>query len=168
MAVGKTVSVRAYADRIIMVLDGTVVGSHQRHFGRDKVIYDPWHYLAVLERKPGALRDGAPFKQWALPEAMVEVRRILAARAGGDRQFVNILSVVHRYGLESVANACAQVVADKTVSSDVILSILSKKHEEPPPEPLPLSAQILLLSLTPVVDCCRYDRLLSGGAYATA
>ena len=75
MAVGKTVSVRAYADRIVMVLDGTVVGSHRRHFGRDKVIYDPWHYLAVLERKPGALRDGAPFKQWALPEAMVEVRR---------------------------------------------------------------------------------------------
>lgn len=169
MAVGKTVSVRAYADRIVMVLDSTVVGSHQRHFGRDKVIYDPWHYLAVLERKPGALRDGAPFKKWALPEAMVEVRKFLAARAGGDRQFVSILSVVHRYGLESVANACAQVVADKTISSDVILSILSRAHdEEPPPESLPLSAQLPLLSLIPVVDCCRYDRLLSGGPYAAA
>ena len=55
-----------------MVMDGTVVGSHRRHLGRDKVIYDPWHYLAVLEKKPGALRDGAPFKQWALPEAMAE------------------------------------------------------------------------------------------------
>jgi len=168
VAVGKTVSLRAYADRLIMVLDGAVVGSHQRHFGRDKVIYDPWHYLAVLKRKPGALRDGAPFKQWALPEALSEVRRILAARAGGDRQFVSILSVVSRYGLEPVAKACAQAVADRTISSDVILSILSRSHEEQPPEPIPLSAQLPPLSLIPVVDCGRYDRLLSGGAHGTA
>jgi transposase len=169
MAVGKTVSVRAYADRIVMVMDGTVVGSHRRHLGRDKVIYDPWHYLAVLEKKPGALRDGAPFKQWALPEAMVKVRRILENRTGGDRQFVSILSVVSRYGLEPVAAACAQVVDDKTVSSDVILNILSRTHDmEPSPEPLPLSSQLPLLRIIPVVDCCRYDRLLSGDSYGTA
>jgi hypothetical protein len=66
----------------------------------------------------GALSDGAPFRQWALPEAMVEVRNNLAARAGGDRQFVSVLSVVSRYGLELVAAACAQVVAaSKTISS---------------------------------------------------
>lgn len=169
MAVSKTVSVRAYADRIVMVMDGTVVGSHRRHLGRDKVIYDPWHYLAVLEKKPGALRDGAPFKQWALPEAMVEVRRILTARAGGDRQFVSILSVVSRYGLEPVAAACAQVVDDQTVSSDVVLSILSRAHDkEPSPEPFPLSSQLPLLMIIPVVDCSRYDLLLSGGAHGTA
>jgi hypothetical protein len=168
MAVGKAVSVRAYADRIVMVMNGTEVGSHRRHLGRDKVIYDPWHYLPVLERKPGALRDGAPFKQWDLPEAIVEVRRILENRVGGDRQFVNILSGVSRYGLESVTVACAQVVEDKTVSSDVVLSILSREHEEPPAEPLPLSAQLPLITLIPVVDCCRYDQLLSGGAYGTA
>lgn len=169
MAVGKTVSVRAYADRIVMVMDGTVIGSHRRHLGRDKVIYDPWHYLAVLEKKPGALRDGAPFKQWALPEAMVKVRRILENRTGGDRQFVSILSVVSRYGLESVAAACAQVVDDKTVSSDVILNILSRTHDmEPSPELLPLSSQLPLLRIIPVVDCCRYDRLLSGDSYGTA
>ena len=159
---------RAYANRIIMVLDGKEVGNHRRHLGRDKVIYDPWHYLAVLEIKPGALRDGAPFKQWALPEAMIEVRKILAERVGGDRQFVCILAAVRRYGLEPVAAACAQVVIDKTVSSDVVLSILSRSHEEPVPEPLPLSAQLPLLTLIPVVDCYRYDRLLSGGAHGTA
>jgi transposase len=168
MAVGKTVSLRAYANRIIMVQNGTVVGSHKRHLGRDKVIYDPWHYLAVLEKKPGALRNGAPFKQWDLPESMGAVRKILEDRLGGDRQFVSILSVVSRYGLESVATACAQVIADKTVSSDVVLTILSRTHDEPPPEPLPLSAQLPLLKLIPLVDCYRYDRLLKGGAYGTA
>lgn len=170
MAVGKTVSVRAYANRIIMVMNGTVVGIHRRHLGRDKVIYDPWHYLAVLEKKPGALRNGAPFKQWDLPESMGAVRTILEARTDGDRQFVSILSVVSRYGLEPVATACAQVIADKTVSSDVVLTILSRTYDEPQPEPLPLplSAQLPLLKLIPVVDCYRYDRLLSGGAYGTA
>jgi len=168
MAVGKTVSLRAYANRIIMVMNGTVVGIHRRHLGRDKVIYDPWHYLAVLEKKPGALRNGAPFKQWDLPESMVEVRKALEDRSGGDRQFVSILSVVGHYGLEPVATACAQVIVDKTISSDVILSILSRAHDEPQPEPLPLSAQLPLLKLIPLVDCYRYDRLLKGGAYGTA
>ena len=168
MAVGKTVSLRAYANRIIMVQNGMVVGSHKRHLGRDKVIYDPWHYLAVLEKKPGALRNGAPFKQWDLPESMGAVRKILEDRLGGDRQFVSILSVVSRYGLEPVATACSQVITDKTVSSDVILTILSRTHDEAQPEPLPLSAQLPLLKLIPLVDCYRYDRLLKGGAYVTA
>lgn len=168
MAVGKSVQVRAYATHVTMVLNGTVVGIHKRHLGRDKAIYDPWHYLAVLERKPGALRNGAPFKQWDLPEAMKEVRTILEGRPGGDRQFVNILSVVGRYGLEPVATACSQALADKTISSDVILSILSRTHDEPQPEPVKLSEQLPLLKLIPMIDCYRYDRLMKGGAYGTA
>ncbi len=168
MAVGNSVSVRAYANRVVMVQNGTVVGIHQRHLGRDKVIYDPWHYLAVLERKPGALRNGAPFKRWDLPESMSEVRTILEGRSGGDRQFVSILSVVKRYGLDPVAIACTQALLDKTVSSDVILNILSRTHDEPLPEPVKLSEQLPLLKLIPVVDCYRYDRLLLGGAYGTA
>jgi len=167
MAVRKTVTVRAYADRVVVVWNDTVVGVHMRHLGRDKTIYDPWHYLAVLERKPGALRNGAPFKQWDLPEAMSDVRTALAGRLGGDREFVNILSVVGRYGLVPVAAACKQAITDKTISGDIILSILSRTHDDPQPEPAVLSAQLPVLKLSPVVDCFRYDRLL-GGHYGTA
>ena len=168
IALGKTVTVRAYADRMVIVHNDTPVGVHPRHFGRDKVIYDPWHYLAVLVRKPGALRNGAPFKRWDLPEALSSVRTILEGRSGGDREFVGILSVVSRYGLEAVATACKQAISDKTVGSDVILSILSRTHDEPQPEPVKLSAQLPVIKLIPVVDCSRYDRLLSGGPYGTA
>ena len=63
-AVGRPVEVRAYADRIELRQDGRVVGEHRRSFGRDRTIYDPWHYVPVLARKPGALRNGAPFKDW--------------------------------------------------------------------------------------------------------
>jgi transposase len=168
MAVGKTVQVRVYANRIIAVMNGITVAVHKRHFGRDKVIYDPWHYLAVLERKPGALRNGAPFRQWELPESISEVRKLLEVRPDGDRQFVGILTVVGRYGLEPVASACAQALNDKTISSDVILAILSKKYDEPQAEPVQLSAQLPLLTLMPLADCKRYDRLMKGGVYGTA
>jgi transposase len=168
MAVGKSVQVRAYADHVIIVLNDTVVATHKRCFGRDKVVYDPWHYLAVLERKPGALRNGTPFKRWELPDAISEIRTALEGRLGGDREFVNILSVVSRYGLESVAIACSQALSDKTLSSDIILSILSRTHDEPQPEPAILPEQLPLLKVISMVDCYRYDSLMKGGAYGTA
>lgn len=168
VAVGKTVEVRAYASRIIVVMNGETVAVHKRHLGRDKVIYDPWHYLSVLEQKPGALRNGAPFKEWNLPDAMKEMRILLEGRPDGDRQFVAILSVVKRYGLEAVADACKQALSDRTISSDVILTVLSRQHDEPQPEQVAPSAQLPLLTMVPVVDCYRYNRLLSGGAYGTA
>ena len=61
-AVGRPVEIRAYAERIEIRQEGRVVGTHERAFGRGKTIYDPWHYVPVLARKPGALRNGAPFK----------------------------------------------------------------------------------------------------------
>jgi hypothetical protein len=66
-AVGRPVEIRAYAERIEIRQDGRMVGEHRRVFGRGKTVYDPWHYVPVLARKPGALRNGAPFKDWALP-----------------------------------------------------------------------------------------------------
>jgi len=61
-AVGRPVEIRAYADRIELRPDGRPVGEHRRCFGRDQTMFDPWHYVPVLARKPGALRNGAPFK----------------------------------------------------------------------------------------------------------
>jgi hypothetical protein len=54
--------------------DGAIVGEHRRRFGRGETIYDPWHYVPVLARKPGALRNGAPFKDWLLPASLERMR----------------------------------------------------------------------------------------------
>ena len=67
IAVGRPVEVHAYADRILIRQDGRIVAEHPRSFGRGQTVYDPWHYVPVLARKPGALRNGAPFKDWVLP-----------------------------------------------------------------------------------------------------
>ena len=66
-AVGRPVEIHAYADRIVIRQDGRAVAEHARRYGRGETIYDPWHYVPVLARKPGALRNGAPFKDWVLP-----------------------------------------------------------------------------------------------------
>jgi hypothetical protein len=44
---------------------GRILAAHPRCFGREQVIYNPWHYVSVLMHKPGALPNGAPFKGWA-------------------------------------------------------------------------------------------------------
>ena len=85
-AVGRPVEIRAYAERIEFRQDGRVVGEHRRAFGRGETVYDPWHYVPVLARKPGAPRNGAPFKDWVLPASLERIRRKLRRVADGDRQ----------------------------------------------------------------------------------
>lgn len=164
-AVGKTASVRAYADQIVLLVDGQTVGVHRREFGRDKTIFDPWHYLEVLKRKPGALRNGLPFKDWDLPLPLTQVRTAMNHRPDGDKQFVGILSAVLTHGLDDVISACAEAVAANSISQGVILNILSRAQEPPPPTDCTVP-QLPVLKTPPIADCRRYDLLLAGGAHA--
>ena len=83
-AVGRSVQLQAYASKVVILQDGRAVAEHARVFGRGQTIYDPWHDLPVLERKPGAFRNGTPFKALVLPPALTKVRTRLAGTPGGD------------------------------------------------------------------------------------
>ncbi len=157
-AVGRPVEIQAYADRIVIRQDGAIVGEHSRRFGRGQTIYDPWHYVPVLARKPGALRNGAPFKDWPLPASLERVRRKLRGSDDGDRQMVKILAAVLMDGVIAVEAACAEALADGVHSADVVLNILSRRRE---PEPVPAicTPEALRLHHLPIADCARYDRL---------
>jgi transposase len=157
-AVGRPVDVQAYADRIVIRQDGEIVGEHQRRFGKGQVVYNPWHYVPVLARKPGALRNGAPFKDWVLPGAIERVRRKLAGSDDGDRQMVKILAAVLSDGLAAVEAACSESLAAGIASADVVLNALARRQQPHPPPPI-LTPERLLLTLVPVADCARYDRL---------
>ena len=161
-AVGQPVDVQAYADRIVIRQDGETVAEHPRCFERNQVIYDPWHYVPVLKRKPGALRNGAPFKNWPLPGALGRVRARLGGHADGDRQVVKILGAVLDDGLEAVEAACAEALAGGACSADVVLNILARRRQPAPPVPIPTPAD-LCLRLEPTADCRRYDRLTEAG-----
>ena len=152
------VQVRAYADRIVIRCDGAVVGEHARRFGRDHTAFDPWHYLPVLVRKPGALRNGAPFRDWSLPPALARIRRRLGSGDQADRQFVTILAAVPIEGFDAVGMACEEALASGAVSADVVLNILARQRA---PTQIEIVAPPAGLALTtvPVADCARYDRL---------
>jgi transposase len=157
-AVGRPVEVYAYADRIVIRQDGRVVGEHRRSFGRGETIYDPWHYVPVLARKPGALRNGAPFKDWVLPAAMERIRRKLAGADDGNRQMVNILTAVLTDGLPAVEAACAEAITQGVHSADVVLNILARQRNPDPP-PTIMTPAALILRHAPIADCARYDNL---------
>ena len=87
-AAGQAVSVRITAEQVRIVAHGEMIAAHSRAFGHDLLICDPWHYLPVLEKKPGALRNGAPFVAWDLPMPIQQVRDQILKHPKGDRAFV--------------------------------------------------------------------------------
>ncbi len=158
-------SLRTYADRIVAIAAGTSVGEHVRSFERDRTFFDPWHYVAALEKKPGALRNGAPFKDWALPPALQEMRQRLCAKAGGDRQFVTILACIAEDGIEAVAVACELALEAGAISDSYVLNALNRFKPQPSAE-IVVAPQRLQLKEESKADVARYDRLLKKLALA--
>ncbi len=157
-AAGRMVLVRSHAERIVVLLEGAVVAEHIRQFRRNQIVYDPWHYLPVLMRKPGALRNGAPFKDWDLPAALAQVRAKLKPHADGDQQFVKVLGAVLDHGVAAVEAACAEALEAGIASGDVILAVLARRRQPEMP-PSIITPAALRLKIEPAADCGRYDSL---------
>ena len=122
-------------------------------------MFDPWHDVPVLLRKPGALRNGAPFKDWVLPAGLERIRRKLAGSADGDRQMVAILAAVLSDGLAAVDAACLEALSEGVHSADVVLNILARRRE-PKAAPITVTTpDALRLRHAPAADCARYDSL---------
>ena len=158
-AVGRPVEIHAYADRVVIRQDGRIVAEHARVFGRGATICDPWHYVPVLARKPGALRNGAPFKDWVLPQAIERIRRKLAGSDDGDRQMAKILATVLSDGLAAVETACAEALIEGVSSADVIINIVSRHRDVASPPITIMTPDALTLRHAPIADCARYDSL---------
>ena len=158
---GQRVSLRADAYRIRVVADGKLVAEHARHFGRERLILDPWHYLSVLEKKPGALRNGAPFRDWVLPAAIGAVKDKLLKSPHGDRAFVEVLLAMRLYGADLVTVACELALEDGVVSAPIILNHMHRLLSPAKPEPITVSTA-LVLAIEPTANCERYDSLRGG------
>jgi hypothetical protein len=155
----RVATVRAYAERIVLMHGEEMIGDHPRFFDRGHVQYNPWHYVPALERKPGALRNGAPFKDWNLPAAMTRLRERLARHPDGDRQFVEVLTMVALYGLDAVTEACAVALDEQVASSAHVVNLLHRAAAPAPVAPLQVP-EALKLAIEPAANCDRYDALL--------
>lgn len=159
-SVGQIVQCKAYADKLVFILDAKEVGRHERRFTTGQTYFKCWHYFPILARKPGALRNGAPFIDMDLPDELSQVRQSLEKHPNGMRDFAHILSYIPMESLESVVLACDRAIKAKTISKDVILNILFRKNDELPTTEEPIKC--LKLEHTPQENCTGYNKLLSG------
>ena len=155
----KSVQRRVYACHIRFYADGRLIAEHPRVFGQDKTLCDPLHYLPILERKPGALRNGRPFREWRLAPGLQSLREALEGVKGGDRQLAGVLSAIPRYGEEAVSVACELALEVGLSSKDAVLNILCRATEDAPARDIVPPGR-LRLSHPPQANCAGYERLL--------
>jgi len=156
---GKLLTLRAYADKLVLISEHHLVAEHPRRFTRDQSYFEPWHYLPVLKHKPGALRNGAPFKDWALPRAMQRLRCRYLKRPGGDREFVELLLLVQQHDLETVNTACELALAEGTGHLSTVINIVHRLTEQQQPPALNV-VNYPQITAQPVANCQRYEGLL--------
>jgi len=159
--VGKLVTLLVYAQCIKIVHDDTIIAEHERSFDRHKSIFDPFHYVPLLQRKPGALRNGAPFNDWQLPDVLELLRQHYVAQDKSDKEFIKLLMLVVTHDLESVVCACELAVEDKTYQLAAITNILYRLIDDDRYEPITV-LQYPILKHPPIADCHRYDSLIGG------
>jgi transposase len=127
------VTVVASVDTVRIVCGDRVVATHRRCWGREQVFYEPVHYLAVLERKPGALDFAAPLAGWELPVCFGVLRRRLEAEYGGPgtRQFIKVLRLLEWADLGELTRAVEQALELGVADADAVRLILEHRRERP-------------------------------------
>ena len=157
---GRHISLRAYANRVVLVSGHEVIAEHRRRFTRNVSYFEPWHYVPLLARKPGALRDGAPFVDWQLSDAMHQIKGHFMKDKGGDREFVDLLLLAQEHGIEVVEMACELAVEHKTLRLPAIINLINQLVE-PVFTPLDPSQSYPQLTVRPEANCKRYETLYS-------
>jgi len=155
---GQTVSTRLYPGEVVVVASDAVVARHERLTNKGQTRYDWQHYVPLVQRKPGALRNGAPFED--LPGPLQTLRRSLLREPGGDRAMANVLALVPIAGLEAVLVAVALALEGAPpsgrVSTEHVMNVLARLNAAPTPE---TAATTLQVSTPALANTARYDRL---------
>ena len=155
---GHMVSTRLYPTRVMVVAGDAIVAEHERLTDKSKTRYDWQHYIPLVQRKPGALRNGAPFAD--LPEPLQRLRRALLRESGGDRVMARVLSLMPTQGLEAVLVAVDLALEGAPpsgrVSIEHVINVLARLNAAPRPVNVQTSLQVLT---PPIADTARYDRL---------
>jgi transposase len=158
---GQMVATQLYPARVKVVAGNRIVADHERLGDEGRTQYDWQHYVPLLQRKPGALRNGAPFAD--LPESLQRLRQALLREDGGDRVMAQVLAIVPTAGLEAVLVAVdlalEQAPPSGRVSVEHVHNVLARLNAAPRPSNVVTSLQV---STPPLADTARYDTLRQG------
>ncbi len=164
----REVSVSVYVFQIKICHKDVLIAIHKRSYGRDDFIFNPLHYLPLLEQKPGGLDGARPFHAWELPKCFETLRRYMEGRCGnkGKREYIQVLQLLREFSISEVRRAVERAFKCSCVSFEAI-KLLVMADREPSVEAVPLSDE--RLELLPKVrvekaDTACYGALLGGGA----
>ena len=131
----RDVLVRGYVDQVVISCGSEIIARHPRSYQRDDFVFDPIHYLPLLEQKPGALDQAAPLQGWELPQEFATLRRLLEARMGrrGKREFVQVLRLLESFRLEEVQSAARDAIRLWALSFDAVKHLVLCRLEGRPP-----------------------------------
>jgi hypothetical protein len=118
----RDVLVKAFVDEVVIFCDGAEIARHARSYERDDFVFEPRHYLALLEQKPGALDQAAPLQDWALPQTLQTLRRLLESRMG-KREFVQVLRLTEVFAEDIVVAAALDAIGFDAVKQLVVARV---------------------------------------------
>lgn len=161
----REVLVKAYVDRVEIHCGSDCIARHERSYDKADFIFDPLHYLALIERKVNALDQAAPLENWVLPPIFATLRHILEARMGkaGKREYVQVLRLLETFSLTDVDAAIGQAVQLGAIGFDAVKHVLLCRIEKKPPR---LNLDVYPYLPRAQVDVTRaasYLTLLAGG-----
>ena len=159
--------VRGYVDEVVIACGAEIIARHPRSYAREDFVFDPLHYLALLERKTGALDQAAPLQGWDLPEAFATLRRLLEARMGkaGKREYVQVLRLLEVFRLEDVHAAVREALRLGAIGFDAVKHLVLCRIERRPPK-LDLTIYPYLPRVTVATTSAKAYLALLGGAAA--
>ena len=130
----REVLVRGYVDRVVISCGAEVIARHRRSYQRDDYVFNPIHYLPLLEQKTGALDQAAPLAGWELPEEFETLRRLMQSRMGrrGKREYVQVLRLMENFRKEEVHKAVRDALKLGAISFDAIKHLLLSRIEGRP------------------------------------
>jgi transposase len=131
----RQVWVKGYVHEVVIASGSEVIARHERSYEREVVVFDPLHYLALLEQKTRALDQAAPLARWQLPESFVQLRRLLEARLRkhGSREYVQVLRLLETFNIVEVTLAIEDALQLGTISFDAVRHLLLCRIERRPP-----------------------------------
>ena len=131
----RDVLVRGYADQVVISCGAEVIATHPRSYDQDDFVYDPIHYLPLLEQKIGALDQAAPLQDWDLPGEFGTLRRLLESRMDrrGKREFVQVLRLMETFSRQEVHSAIKDALRLGSISFDAVKHLVLCRLEGRPP-----------------------------------
>jgi transposase len=131
----REVLIRGYVDEVVISCGADIIARHARSYEREDFVFDPLHYLALLEQKTGALDQAAPLVGWNLPEEFATFRRLLEARLGkrGKREFVQVLRLLETFRRDDVVAGIRESIARGTIGFDAVKHLVLCRIERRPP-----------------------------------